>query len=1079
MAPSTAASASLPPASPSSRATAGLPTLSLAGPALRIKDINAAASTALRIGPPTQRDEFSGSRWLRPTVSEITAESTLAKLAQDTSTYEWGRDEPPILHYWLGETEAAAEVLVSVATPDAAATDDKVYTIVFLRPIPVHAPPPPELEATHAVPPRRFASRVPQLDTVSAAGSSASSTTSVSPAANGIPVAISPSSLQSLVGSSEGTSRSASFSSGHSISSRKTNRPTVGPERRNLPLSPEATSMLAHATGLVTNNKSNASSRRESIDTPAAESSRASPWATTAEQVATAALEDKLPLSVSVLVGRTKSFDRGIEALSDGTDRGAGKPLPYRVPTRAEQDASPPPRQDTALRSATPPRESQEVGQEQKTAATEDSTMGGATPPAVDDTRPASPAPSLESTRRQALTVHNLVDLVETVPMILFMADLNGQVTWLNKEWYNYTGADPAFNMSFEEWMSMFHPDDLQEVLPTYLTAMQTGSKFKFKYRIKRHDGALRWHACQGAPVRDEHGTVTSWVCSVSDVHEDTEARHDALLVKERTKAVLEGSDIFLLTVSPRLEVVLFEGKPPCTVPKDAPDSLVGCNFAELWPSSALQDAVQRILDGELERDYVQIDEQDPCGKTVHHRCRLIALRGDPAIPQIHPDADAITGCIIVGSDVTELFEAESALQKAAASEHAAREANRLKTQFLTTITHEIRTPIAGILGICEILLGDSSRLNDDQRSLIQQAVRSADTLLELIGAVLDLRKVEENALSLETGPFLLTEALNDARLFSVIAQKKGLEFVEDVEPVYPGTLLGDRLRLRQILANALSNAVKFTKSGSVTLACSQLYEDDKRVVVQLEVRDTGIGIDPAVLPTLFEPFRQADPSTAREFGGTGLGLSISKKLVELMDGTISLHSNFGAGSTVTITVSFPKAPLLDVVDFVGTTQDVPIPTEQEAAKVHRAEEMVEQSRNDARPSDVRVLLAEDNDLIRQIVTRILKGKGFSVDAVEDGRKCLEQLENAEYDVVLMDGQMPHLDGYEATKIIRQSSDPRLRNLRIIALTASAIKGDRERCLDAGMDTYLAKPVRAAELEATIWRQVELVGSPR
>lgn len=200
---------------------------------------------------------------------------------------------------------------------------------------------------------------------------------------------------------------------------------------------------------------------------------------------------------------------------------------------------------------------------------------------------------------------------------------------------------------------------------------------------------------------------------------------------------------------------------------------------------------------------------------------QLLALRGDPAIPQIHPDANAITGCIIVVSDVTELVEAEEALQKSAASEHAAREANRLKTQFLTTITHEIRTPIAGILGICEILLGDSGRLSEDQRSLIEQAVRSADTLLELIGAVLDLRKVEENKLALETGPFLLIEALNDARLFSVIAQKKGLGFVEDIEPFYQGTLLGDRLRLRQVLANALSNAIKFTKAGEWSLAPS------------------------------------------------------------------------------------------------------------------------------------------------------------------------------------------------------------------------------------------------------------------
>lgn len=216
---------------------------------------------------------------------------------------------------------------------------------------------------------------------------------------------------------------------------------------------------------------------------------------------------------------------------------------------------------------------------------------------------------------------------------------------------------------------------------------------------------------------------------------------------------------------------------------------------------------------------------------------QLVALRGDPAIPQIHPDANAITGVILTGADVTELVHAEEKIQESSASERAAREANRLKTQFLTTITHEIRTPIAGILGICELLLGGAEQLTDDQRNLVEQAVRSADTLLELIGAVLDLRKVEENALSLETGPFSLAEAINDARLFSVIAQKKGLAFVEDVEPYYLGTLLGDRLRLRQVLANALSNAVKFTKTGTDRLFFRLTSGPGTHLILDLQAR--------------------------------------------------------------------------------------------------------------------------------------------------------------------------------------------------------------------------------------------------
>lgn len=336
------------------------------------------------------------------------------------------------------------------------------------------------------------------------------------------------------------------------------------------------------------------------------------------------------------------------------------------------------------------------------------------------------------------------------------------------------------------------------------------------------------------------------------------------------------------------------------------------------------------------------------------------------------------------------------------------------------------------------------------------------------------MRKIETGELELETAPFLLSEALADARLFSIIAQKKGLEFVEDVGEFYGGTLLADRLRLRQVLANALSNAVKFTKEGAVTLRCRQLSEDDDRVVVCFEIVDTGVGIDSTVLPTLFHPFRQADASTAREYGGSGLGLTIAKKLVELMGGSIRLDSTLGVGSQMTIELPLQKAPLADVVDFVGTTLPLPAETSAAAERLAHSEEVVKEVRKSRRPEDVRILLAEDNDLIREIVVRTLSKKRFIIDSVADGRQCVEQVQRARYDCVLMDGQMPGLDGYHASQLIRQSSDPAIRRLRIIALTASAIAGDRERCLSAGMDAYLAKPVRAAELEAAIWEQVEL-----
>lgn len=441
-------------ASSSSRSPACLPTLSLVGPQLRIDDINEAAVDALQL---QDADRFSASEWLQVDDNDGDAHAILDRLVQDSKAYRWGQNEPPILKYRVGpsRTTAAAEVLASVCKNQSG--DETVYTITLVRPAA-----PPEPDAVGPGPPRQLATRVPHLDTVAAPSEPAAPIPITSSTTSLTPTAISPSSLNG------DASRSASFSSGYSVSSRKaTNRPAVGPERRNLPLGPEFTSMLAHATGLVTG-KGHSSPRRGEVERGPSPSTI--PW-TPADGTRTdgsSALEDKLPLSVSVLIGRTQSFDRGIEALSDGTDRAAGKPLPFRIPTRAERDAlqasndGDGDERDAMTQSPSPTAESEEEEEEARRVTAEET----------------KPAPSLDgdAARRQTLTLHKLVDMVETVPtvslpvydahpsegfrltcphppQILFMADLNGQITWLNKAWYDYTGADPAFNMTFEEWM--------------------------------------------------------------------------------------------------------------------------------------------------------------------------------------------------------------------------------------------------------------------------------------------------------------------------------------------------------------------------------------------------------------------------------------------------------------------------------------------------------------------------------------------------------------------------------------------------------------------------------------------------
>ncbi|GAA6021701.1 hypothetical protein JCM10207_008548 [Rhodosporidiobolus poonsookiae] len=683
---------------------------------------------------------------------------------------------------------------------------------------------------------------------------------------------------------------------------------------------------------------------------------------------------------------------------------------------------------------------------------------------------------------RRPLTFDELTNCIETVPQIIFIADPDGQVLWLNHSWYRYTGYDPDYAMSFSDWLAMFHSDDLVQAFPTYLGAMKTGNDFWFEYRVKGADGQLRWHMCQGRAFRDRQtGEIQQWYCTITNVEELVTTRHDALLIKERTQAVLEGSNLVLLSVDTKGRITFCEGQRPSAHRTAGDEPLIGRQFSELWPDEELNEAVRRVLDEEVDGVQMQTEADLGTDGKHYHRYRLVPLRGDPSIPSSHPDATAITGVIIVGTDVTELVLAEKELARAQAertkleaSEFAAREANRLKTEFMTTISHEIRSPITAILGICELLLTDTN-VNDEQRELVDKAVRSGEILLDLVGAVLDVRKVEAGELVLEASPLRIDDVLLDARLFSVIAQKKGLAFVEDIGPFYEGVLLGDRLRLRQVLANALSNAVKFTSEGSISLRLHQLEETDTSVVLEIVVADTGIGIARDVLPTLFVPFRQADASTARQYGGSGLGLTIAKKLIELMGGAVSLSSDFGSGTHMTIRVPLQKAPLLDVVDYVGTTHAVPAKSPTQEQEIVARVKSVEEVRKRRDPHDVRILLAEDNELIREIVVRTLRVRKFHIDAVEDGHQCVLQVEKERYDVILMDGQMPRLDGYAATERIRKHENPRIRNLRIIALTASAIAGDRERCLAAGMNSYLAKPVRANELEAAIWAEVEQV----
>ncbi|MDX2268714.1 MAG: PAS domain S-box protein [Bryobacter sp.] len=673
-------------------------------------------------------------------------------------------------------------------------------------------------------------------------------------------------------------------------------------------------------------------------------------------------------------------------------------------------------------------------------------------------------------------------------------------------------GRPPDHQPTLEEAFAYYEPEARPIIQELVQRAIDTGEPWDVELPLRRADGRVIYTRVAGQPEFHQ-GRCVRLVGSFQDITERRQQQERLIHTNARLSALLGAIPDFLLQVNDQgLILDLHQGEDPN--PEFPLLNALGRRMDALLPPQVAHAMREAMAEAMVDAQLKVVEFALPLGAKEHFfEARITPLRlGDSLIliREVTEQREAERASLQYLKDLEQSSrQRENLLAELAEQKASAEAANEAKSQFLAMMSHEIRTPMNGILGMTRLLL--DTGLAGEQRDMTETVMRSGEALLEIINDVLDFSKIEAGKIDLEHIRFNLDQTLEDTvDLMSAKALEKGIELLYWFDPALEAEMMGDPGRLRQIVLNLLSNAIKFTKDGYVFLRVSQGGEQRLRIAVE----DTGMGIAPDALPRLFERFSQADSSTTRKFGGTGLGLAIVRELAELMGGSADVASELGKGSCFWIELPYaggpqkPAAPLaMPKVELSGSDSFVrslerllaeveahSVPAEGQLTltidtktlpRPFKARQLqsflLGQSDSsphtdkpvgkDALPQfeGARILLVEDNPVNQRVGARMLEKMACRVDVASNGFEAVQMVSQLPYDVVLMDCQMPEMDGFQAARQIR-SLGGALRRVPILALTASTTAADRELCFAAGMNDYLSKPISLEALGQAIGR---------